>query len=545
MANGLRAVLLEAPADPHRAGPLVIYGHYRILLAAALLALFVVGLDRAMRLGTYQPALYLGASIVYFVTCIATTFGTRLLLGRDRIQGLILTGVDIVALTVLAHASGGPSSNVAPLLVVTVAAGAILLPGRLGLLPAAVAALGMLYEHFYFSMSRGLPLSSGSTQVGLLGIAFFGVAIATSRLARLLQDSEALARRRKEQITALEELNAHIIQRMRTGITVVDTDGQMLLINNAARQLLACDPKLPEKPPLKAISPILADRISDWRAHGPAPQSVFQHQAGGPQLSANMTPITIGGMQAVLVFIEDMTALGQNLQQMKLASLGRLAASIAHEIRNPLAAISHAAQLLNEATGLGKEDRRLVEIVQQQSLRLDRIVENVLQLSRRQAPRTELFDLAAWLQQFRKDYLDHHGNGDELGVHVANPGIRVRFDSAHLQQVLQNLCDNGLRHGRKLRGQGKVLLAAGIDAHGGEPWLRIADNGPGIPDEQLPSLFEPFYTTETGGTGLGLYIARELCEANRARLAYISAKSAPDGTPCFMITFSHPARLAS
>lgn len=545
MSGGLRAVLLEAPTDPRRAGPLVIYGYYRILLAAALLLLFLVEFDRSMRLGTYKPDLYLVAGAAYFVICLTTTFGTRLLAGRDRVQGLILTGTDIVALTVLAHASGGPSSNVAPLLVVTVAAGAILLPGRLGLLPAAVAALGMLYEHFYFSISRGLPLSSGSTQVGLLGIAFFGIAIATSRLARLLQDSEALARRRKEQISALEDINAHIIQRMRTGILVVDADGQVLLVNNAARQLLSFGHDLPEKSDLKSISEVLAERVADWRLNGPSRQPVFRHRPGGAELAANMTPIIISGQQAVLVFIEDMTALGQNLQQMKLASLGRLAASIAHEIRNPLAAISHAAQLLNEATNLAQQDRRLVEIVQQQSLRLDRIVENVLQLSRRQAPRTEMLDLASWLRQFRKEYLENHDPGDDVGIHIANSGIQARFDSAHLQQVLQNLCDNGLRHGRKLRGSGKVLLAAGVDAVSGEPWLRIADNGPGIPAEQLPNLFEPFYTTESGGTGLGLYLARELCEANRARLTYLGAEASPEGTPCFVITFSHPARLAS
>lgn len=533
------------PPDAQRRGPLVIYGHYRIVLAAALVLLFVIDIDRTMRLGSYLPDLYLGVSVAYFALCILTTLTTRLIDGHDLHKGITLVGIDIIALTLLVHASGGPASNVAPLSVVTVAAGAILLPGRLSLLPAAIAALAMLYEQLYFSLSRGLPPVHGSTQVGLLGIAFFGVAIATARVARLLAESEALSRQRQRQVDALRELNAHIIRRMRTGILVVDDQDRVLLHNGAAAQLLAGRQDLPQGAPLADLSATLLARLHDWRANGPLSRVVLRSDYDGAELAISMTSITIDASDAALLFIEDMTALGQHLQQMKLASLGRLAASIAHEIRNPLSAISHAAQLMNESEHLDTEDTRLLAIIQKQSLRLDRIVEDVLQLSRRQAPRTEPLDLCSWARDFRTEYLAQHPGCGNLALRFDVTMVQARFDPHQLFQVLQNLCDNGLRHGRQITGEGEVTLTAGLDANSGQPWLHIADNGPGIPDERLGTLFEPFNTTEAGGTGLGLYIARELCEANRARITYVAN---PGGSPCgrgFLISFSHPGRIAS
>lgn len=543
--DALRPAAPSITPDTQRRGPLVIYGHYRIILAAALVLLFVIDIDRTMRLGSYLPDLYLGVSVAYFTLCVLTTLATRLIDGHENEKGFALIGIDIIALTLLVHSSGGPASNVAPLIVVTVAAGAILLPGRLALLPAAVAALAMLYEQSYFSLSRGLPLVHGSTQVGLLGIAFFGVAIATARVTRLLAESEALSRQRQQQVDTLRELNAHIIRRMRTGILVVDEQGNIRLHNGAAALLLTGKQELQDGMPLAGLSMALQARLADWRANGPMSRIVLRSEYDGAELAISMTAITIGRTEAVLVFIEDMTALGQHLQQMKLASLGRLAASIAHEIRNPLSAISHAAQLMNESRHLDPGDARLLAIVQKQSLRLDRIVEDVLQLSRRQPPRTEPTDLCAWVRDFHAEYLAGQPGSGRIEARFHVPMVQARFDPNQFSQVLQNLCDNGLRHGRQLSGEGEVTLTVGLDEQTGQPWLHVADNGPGIPEERLDNLFEPFFTTEAGGTGLGLYLARELCEANRARIIYVANAGGPPCGRGFLITFSHPGRIAS
>ncbi|MFZ5697301.1 MAG: ATP-binding protein [Pseudomonadota bacterium] len=526
-----------------RLGPLTIYSYYRVFLAAALVMLFIMNLDRAERLGSYRPDIFLLTSIGYFVVSLASSLLVRMLDGREHLQGAILVAIDIVALTVLAHASGGVLSTVAPLIVVTVAAGAILLPGRIALVVAATATLAMLYVQFHFALSRNLPLTSGSTQVGLLGFAFFGIAIAASQLTRRLQASEALATQRTQELNELENLNSHVIQRMRTGILVIDNQGTIRLANSAAQHMLSPDDWQPAVQ-LDAVSPELTQRIAAWLAEPSQRRPPFRNHAGGPEVDASMASVRLGDHRATLVFLEDMTSLSQHLQQMKLASLGRLTASIAHEIRNPLSAITHAAQLLDELPQLPADDRRLAEIIRQQALRLDRIVENVLRLSRRQTPRTDLLDLVPWLHQFRTDYLATHTPNDEIDIRAEAPSVQVRFDPNHLQQILQNLCDNGLRHGRALHGKGRVVLEVGTAAVTELPILRIIDNGPGIATENLANLFEPFFTTDARGTGLGLYIARELCEANRARLAYIPpAQSDADGR--FQITFSHPRRIAN
>lgn len=530
-------------ADGGRLGPLTIYSVYRVLLAAAIALLFIANIDSSVRLGGYRPQLFLITSTGYFVVALLSSLTVRLVASRESIQSAVLVGIDIIALTLLAHTSGGTSSPMPTLIVVAVAAGGILLPGRISLVIAAAATLAMLYEQFYFALENRLPLTEGSTQVGLLGLAFFGIAFATSQLARRMQASEELAYQRSQEVIDLEHLNAHIIQRMRTGILVVDEGGIVRLANSAAQQMLSGTPWRAGGN-LAATCSELARRVADWREDAVQRAAPFRAYAGGPEIDASMASIRLRDGRATLVFLDDMSALSQHLQQMKLASLGRLTASIAHEIRNPLSAINHASQLLAESPGMAAGDRRLTEIIQQQALRLDRTVESVLQLSRRQTPRSDLLELVSWLAQFRSDYLSVHGEkDDELEVVALVPWVRARFDPNHLQQILQNLCDNGLRHGRKAGGRGRVVLEAGVGENSELPVLRILDNGPGIAPEKLPNIFEPFFTTEASGTGLGLYIARELCEANRARLVYIPPGEGSQGY--FQITFAHPGRIAS
>lgn len=571
MANATRTSASLHPAHEDiathaRLGALAIYSYYRVLLAAALLLLFLFGGDRYGYSSGSRREFYLLLSFAYFLVALSSSLLARALIRNDSVRGSTLIAIDIVSLATLAHASGGASSTITPLLVVTVASGAILLQGKLSYLVAAAATLAMLYEQALTSMSMGMPVTHGSTQGGLLGLAFFGIVVATNQLSARLRQSEALTHRQSQELSELEQLNAHIIQRMRTGILVVDNEGTIRLSNTAAQQMLVPEGWQPGTQ-IDYTSPELQRRITAWREDRNLRFPPFRNHTEGPEIDTNMTAVQLGERQATLVFLEDLVMLSHHLQQMKLASLGRMTASIAHEIRNPLSAINHAAQLLEESSALPAEDHRLTEIIQQQALRLDRIVDSVLQLSRRQMPRTDLFDLGVWLQEFRTDYLATHTADDILEVRVIGAPPRVRFDPNHLQQVLQNLCDNGLRHGRAHGGQGHVVLNLTSTRNGDAPVLHICDNGPGISEKIAGNLFEPFFTTESKGTGLGLYIARELCEANRARLVYINfsqknknqntiagenLSAFPAASPgfahsagCFQITFSHPGRIAS
>ena len=241
-----------------------------------------------------------------------------------------------------------------------------------------------------------------------------------------------------------------------------------------------------------------------------------------------------------LVYVEDTRALTREAQQLKLASLGRLTASIAHEIRNPLSSISHAAQLLAESPDLNTADTRLTEIIETNTQRVNQIIENVLQLSRRQAAKPEVLDLTPWVTQFVKDYEELHSGQVKIELIILGHSLQTRIDASHLSQVLTNLTDNGLRHNESATGEARLTIKVGVTDETEVPFLEVIDEGDGIAEENLTHIFEPFYTTEASGSGLGLYLSRELCEANHATLNYARDEQQKS---CFRIDFSHPDRI--
>jgi len=250
-------------------------------------------------------------------------------------------------------------------------------------------------------------------------------------------------------------------------------------------------------------------------------------------------------------------SLNQQAQQLKLASLGRLTASIAHEIRNPLGAISHASQLLGESDSLPTSDHRLLDIINNHSKRVNQIIENILQLSRRRAAKPAQINLQQWIPAFINDYKSSKSNGNQLNILMKeknigdshndfdyddtnnNARLDAKFDTSQLQQVLTNLCDNGIRYGTIQAGRPDLRIEIGIDTSQQQPYIRVIDYGLGISDENNKHLFEPFFTTENTGSGLGLYICKELCEANQAIISY---KRTNTGESCFHLQLAHPEK---
>ena len=221
---------------------------------------------------------------------------------------------------------------------------------------------------------------------------------------------------------------------------------------------------------------------------------------------------------------------------MKLASLGQLTASIAHEIRNPLGAISHAEQLLAEAANESPENKRLLEIIHTNTLRVNNIIENVLQLSRRDRSMPEHIQTRDWLASFSKEFTQSQGcETDDLRISIEPTDITVFMDATHLHQVLWNLCQNGLRYSVDIPGQARLQINVSVAPNSTKPVLDVIDNGPGIEPSTAQHIFEPFFTTGSSGSGLGLYISSELCSSNNARLSYIAV---PTGGSCFRIEFT-------
>ena len=519
---------------------LQIYCYYRLFISFILLGFFV-GRSGLGNINIVNSKLYFATTSTYIVICLLSLITVYLHRATITKQAMTYVCADIFTLTLLIHASGGLNSNLTILLVVAVAAGNILIVGRLATFIAALATLGVLYEEFYYSLNTDSLESFEFVQAGTLGIAFFATAAFAQQLAKRLRESENLATQRGADLAELEQLNHLIIQRMRTGIIAINDEQNINLINDAAWQILG-KPDASRNSQLHSLSPKLETEYQHWLQHTDYRCPPFQASNTSPEILCNFTHLNEDEQTGVLIFLEDQTQMTQQAQQMKLASLGTLTASIAHEIRNPLGAISHAAQLLQESTALDKSDARLAEIIQQHSLRMNTIIENVLQLSRRSYPHAKRLTLVTYLNQFIQEFKLGDNSDSNIGITVEPGDLETRIDASQLSQVLTNLCQNGLRYSREHTGKPLLNLLAGKTTGNERPYIDVIDYGKGISAEEAEHIFEPFFTTGASGTGLGLYIARELCEANEARLNYIPMQ---DQGSCFRITLPHPNRITA
>ena len=510
---------------------------YRLVLAALLLLLHFS--DHLLHpIGNQNLPLLVNTSLVYFLIGLLLLPLIRRRLFRLEILIHSSIGIDILATTLLLHASGGITSGLGALMIIPIACGSMLLSGPAALLPAAIAAICILLEQGY-AMLQGISYDKTYLQTGLMGMSYFAIALMVIVLSRRIRESEALAARRGIDLENMAQLTEHVIQRMQMGIIVVDHDLQIRLINTSAKCLLGLSGKAQHKR-LKQISPALAQELRQWQKTPHKAAEAFRPSANHVSIMPHFSHIGADSSNATLIYLEDTTALAQQAQQLQLASLGRLTASIAHEIRNPLGAISHAEQLLSESEHLDGHEQRLTQIISDNSRRLNNIIENIMLVSRRTPSKAELFELKGFLEKFLHDYLivqDADHNDFEITV---EPGdIHIRFDPAHLHQIMVNLCDNALRFSQDYAGQPKVIIRGACDNNGSKrPFLDVIDHGPGIATEDIPHLFEPFFTKSATDSGLGLYISRQLAESNQAQLHYVDIGEGA----CFRILFQDQCR---
>lgn len=512
-----------------------LYHFYRLTIGITLVLLISSNLDGDL-LELVNANLFRTGCWVYLIVNIM--FGVLLNRPEHAAQIFSLAMADVLMLSALFYAGGGAPSGIGNLLIASVAISNVLLRGRIGLLIAAVAAIGIIYLTFYLSFGRP-SASNYYVQAGTLGVLSFAAALMVQALTRRLDLSETLANERAADVDNLEELNALILQRMRTGILVVNARRQVLLANQGALTLLGLDQLVGRT--IDDYSPQLVDRLRQWLINPMLRPLNVETTIAGPVLQPSFIALNRGDQRQTLVFLEDSSEISQQAQQLKLAALGRLTAGIAHEIRNPLGAISHAAQLLKESEELTAPDQRLSQIIHDQTRRMDQVIENVLQLSRRREAEPQLLDLKGWLEGFVDEMRGSASADQQLHISLGPGTLTTRMDAEQLTQVVVNLVQNGLRYSAKANILAQVWLELSHDPYSDLPVLEVCDDGLGVADEQLHKLFEPFYTTEIKGTGLGLYISRELCESNQAHLDY---RPREGGGSCFRITFAHPLKLS-
>ena len=536
------ALLQKAVEEPDLSWRVLItLNVFRLLVAALLLGLYFMGGEPRI-FGDRYPIPFAASATVYLLFAIIFATSLRQRWARASVQAATQMLVDIILVVALMHTSGGISSGLGGLLIVFVGAGSLVLPGQIPTIVGAMATFAILGEQV-FAQFTGASAGVNYPAAGVLSAIIFSMTLAVRPLARRIQESEALARQRGVDLQNLSELNEYIVQHLRESIIVVDAQNQIRLNNASAASLLGTT-ELYRSLPLAEASEPLADYVRRWRidhALSSHPEFTLVNEGNSARITAHLAPLGKGGDRdgPLLIFLEDASIFNARVQQSKLASLGRLSASIAHEIRNPVGAMSHAAQLLGEADSLTQDDKRLTDIIKTHSSRVSHIIDNVLQLSRRESGAPERFLIRPWLEDFAHEFTRTlELQEGELAVEDVPDDLEVRMDKSHLRQVLWNLCDNAVKYASETGGILVELHAGRVETQG-RPYLEVRDHGLGVDPATAEQIFEPFFTARSGGTGLGLYISRELCELNRATLLYLDRTG---GGSIFRIVFSDPDR---
>jgi len=530
--------LLSAARGSSRTGynELTFLNGFRLVqaLVYALLAFSPTGLEWP---NLPDPAFARHLAEGYLLFALVALLLNRRSLPRARLVVSVALVVDIAGALLAIIAMRDARIGIAMMLAVNLSAGALILPLRLSSFFAALATLGILGLAVLYA-TEAHPGDRDLMEGALFGLAYFATTTLCHVLGRQLRASEALAEQRSTDLANLAQVNELIIRRMKTGVLLVDDANRIHQINESAWMLLG-NPGADQRD-LGQLAPELSRRLYHWITSGKLDETATQLADGVPEVVPRFTRLAPNDDSHVLIFLDDTSLLSRRAEELTLTSLGRLSASIAHEIRNPLAAIRYSAQLLAESQTMDSTDRRMVEIINNHCIRLNEIIENILQLSRRERSRPETLDLAHWAQSFVEEYKQGNDIGSDTLRAVANSDVEVAAvaDPQQLQQVIWNLVQNALRYGRMPGQSARVLVVARRGEHG-VPILEVIDRGPGIAPKVAAQIFEPFYTTHEYGTGLGLYLARQMSEANQAALEYVRV---PGGGSCFRLLLTPPAR---
>lgn len=508
-------------AAAHNWKLLQLFNIYRLVVSTTALSISLI-FRKLPPFGATAPDVFEVASATYFLVAIGALLTSRWRKPDFDTQVSVLAFADVALLTLLMYASGGLSSGLGLLLVVAIAGSSLMLGRKVSIFYAALATIGAMLQHSWGLLTGNLvtdDLVEGYPQVGVLGVGLFATAFLGYTLASRLRATEALAEKRGVDLANLANVNEIIIQRMQSGVLACDHAGHIRFMNQAAQRFLGLRATLPKNASLSDVSPDLAIQLFQWFGNAPAQRT---RRAFATRANYNLLPrfVTLGNSKetGTLIFLEDMGALKQQAQQLKMAALARLTASIAHEIRNPLGAITNAAQLLGESVPANGEHQRLTKIIEEQGRRMNVIIQNVTQLARRDRVNPARLALSMWLADFIGQYSETARLPSETFTRVG-ADVEALFDPDQLNQVVTNLCQNALRHSPPFTGTALIKLLTGLDAEA-RPYFDVIDWGGGVPPAVAESIFDPFFTTTPKGTGLGLYIAKELCEGNGASIDY-------------------------
>lgn len=484
---------------------------YRFVLSSLLVIMYHSQFSRTV-IETNYLQLYNYSSKTYLLLAIISGFFSFWKKIPYTLQAQSVIFTDIIILTLVMHSCGGVSSGFGILLAGSLAAAGMLIGGRCSMVFAALATVSILTEQVYAIRLKETATSSYPT-AGMLGATFFMTAFLSYILAKRSEQSDLLSNKQQQTIVTLEELNRYIIQHLQSGIIIFNKYQQIQMVNETTLKLLE-QSKAPLQ--LRDISDQLSLLFHYWLNDKDKDFFILQRPKEA-DLHLRFSLLKTQHENFYMLILDDMILYNQRLQQGVLASLGRLTASIAHEIRNPLSAITHATQLLSENPDLNAQDIRLTEIILNHSARVNKIINDILQSSKRKPSNREKIELNHWLKNYLHDFkLEHEDNISCLELKSYKTTVFTLVDTGHLKQIMDNLCQNALNYGQSNGG----CIMIKLSVMSANPCIDIIDNGDLLNPEIINHLFEPFFTTSSKGTGLGLYLSRELAELNQAVLRY-------------------------
>jgi len=531
---------LSVPPDPELAWRVLgLLNLFRLLVPIVLGVQFTL-LPEQGELGTAAPTLFTWALVLSWVGGIGFIAMLKLRKPDLSLQAYVHACFDVTVIALLLAASGGVDSGLGLLFVLPVGAVSLLLPQRHASFIAGYAAVLILLQETWHSLSVMGP-AGDFPRAGLLGLLLLVVSATVAGIANRLRRSEAQVRQRDIDLANLAELSQFVVEKLRESVVVVDVEDRIRLINESARQILGVSGDMRGRL-LGEVSPRLLYLLETWRnavARGEETAGTLVGAEGDREIRPNFAPLGPRIPCPTIVFLKDLSEQSEQARQSKLAALGRLSASIAHEVRNPVGAMSHAAQLLAESPDRQVDDSRLIEIIRDNAARISEIVENVMQLSVGREVHAERMPLKEWLENFVAEGI---GGGelpqDRIDLQQPEDDLEIRADPSQLRQILRNLVENACHFGLDTADK-RVELRSGRIVGSGRPFVEVLDRGPGVPEEQRERVFEPFFTTRQGGTGVGLFISRELAQGIGAMMTY---EPRPGGGSIFRIVFADPAR---
>ncbi len=542
----------------------IVYSSYRLIVSLFLLLMIYVTTqaDNSIML----PSLLQLTTLIFYVLFSFILFGLFSVVPQHPQRQLLLgLFMDVVVLSLLLYTNGAPDLQLTMLYMVVVAASFMLLTGTQALIITLLAIIFIIYQQFFYAIANSMNIADLGGAL-LISASFLAVGFLSWSISQRLVHVEGMAALQSQEVARLNAINQEVVSQMINGIIVIDKK-RIVLANLAAYQLLGIESDQATK---QAFSlrlnqnmstidkPVINKKKRIIKAYDPLvdfqkkltdehqsliesyvnlannqlrtfiyelPKSVSATNANANKLRVQIIPLKDDSQ---LLLLEDLRREQTSAQQLKLASLGQLTASIAHEIRNPLAAISQASQLLiediDENYGLDDTNssittdntgnHELYKMIFAQTKRVDRIIEDVLKLSRQQQPQRQMIELIEWMPQF----LDNHFRNHDITLSVRT-NIIIQFDTHQLEQILINLINNGLRYSSRAHTQADVTVE--IYDMLNDVIIDVLDTGIGIDNATVDHLFEPFFTTDKAGTGLGLYLSQAFSEANYAQLIHV------------------------